>query len=105
MLTCDCDAVERRKPSRFVPRFRIELRADAPYEFSLATFRGKHPAQKEHIPGLHRLRIDSEWLGRLWEFDAKFFQALLDPIRSRSWTHLSLLPTPAVSTAIYVQDL
>ena len=64
---------------------------------------GSIPSEK--AIGLYRFRIDSEWSRRRWELDAKFFQPLLRASQPRIWTHLSLLPTADVSTAIYVENL
>ena len=50
MLTRDSEAVERRKPRRRMPRFRVQLRADAPNEFGLATFRGSIPVRNSKFP-------------------------------------------------------
>jgi len=40
--------------------FHIPLRADAPNEFRPVTSRGKHPAEKKQIAGLHRFCIGAE---------------------------------------------
>ena len=77
MLSRDSERVERREVSRLAPRFHIELGADAPNEFRLAAFRGKHPGQKKQIAGLHRFHIGAERLRRRRELDAKFLQPLL----------------------------
>src|SRR6266567_1581695 len=91
ILPRDSQDVERRKVSRLAPRFHIELRADAPNEFRLAAFRGKHPAQKKQIARLHRFCISAEWLRRRREFDAKFFQPLLGAGRPRAFAGSHLL--------------
>src|SRR5216683_3249266 len=44
ILPRDSQDVERREVSRLAPRFYIEFSTDAPNEFRLVTFRGKHPA-------------------------------------------------------------
>src|SRR5437016_11558547 len=92
MLPRDSEDVERREVSRLAPGFYIELRANAPNEFRLVTFRGKHPAQKKQIAGLHRFHIGAERLRRRREFDAKFFQPLLgaDWPRALAGFHLLL---------------
>ena len=50
MLSRDSKSVERHKVSRLATRFHIELRSDAPNEFRLAAFRGKHPLRKSRLP-------------------------------------------------------
>ena len=62
MFSRDSENVERRELSRFAPRFHIELRADTPDDFRLATFRWKHPSQKKQIARPHRFHIDPERL-------------------------------------------
>ncbi len=42
MLLRDGEGVERREVSRFAPRFKVELRADAPDEFRLVALGGKN---------------------------------------------------------------
>src|SRR6266849_135272 len=91
MLPRDSEDIERRKVSRFASRFYIEFRADAPNEFRLVAFRGKHPAQKKQIARLHRFHIGAERLRRLRELDAKFFQPLLGTSRPRAFAGSHLL--------------
>ncbi len=91
MLPRHSEDVERREVSRLAPRFHIELRADAPNEFRPVAFRGKHPAQKKQIAGLHRFHIGAERLRRRREPDAKFFQPLLGARRPRPLAGYHLL--------------
>src|SRR5258707_13944835 len=97
MLPRDSEDVERREVSRLAPRFNIDLRADAPNEFRPVAFRGKHPAQKKQIAGLHRFHVDAEWLRRRRELDAKFFQPLLGAGRPRAFAgyHLPTCAPPS----------
>src|SRR2546421_5851224 len=85
MLPRDSEYIERREVSRLVPRFHIELRADAPNEFGHVAFRGKHPAQKKQIARLHRFHIGTERLRRGRELDTKFFQPLLGTGQPRAF--------------------
>src|SRR5918996_2831796 len=79
------------RPLRLGPRFYIQLRADAPNEFSPVGFRGKHPAQEKQIARLHRFHIGAKRLGRRRELDAKFFQPLLGTGWPRAFAGYHLL--------------
>src|SRR5437588_2223841 len=91
MVSRDREDIERCKPCRLAPRFHIELRADTPNDFRLATFRWKHPSQKKQIARLHRFHIGAERLRRRRELDAKFFQPLLGTGRPRTFAGYHLL--------------
>ena len=100
MLLRHREHIERREVSRLAPGFHIKLRSDAPNEFRLTAFRGKHPGQEKQIARLHRLRIGAERLRWRQELDAKFFQPLLGAgwpaafasyhLFFRIWIHFSL---------------
>src|ERR1700730_1131207 len=91
MLPRDSEDVQRREVSRLAPRFYIELRADAPNEFRLVAFRGKHPAQKKQIARLHRFHIGAERLRRRREPDAEFFTPLVGAARWGAFAAYHLL--------------
>src|SRR5262249_40522777 len=76
MLPNDGETIDRRKVGRLASLWHIELRADTSNEFRHAAFRGQHPAQKKQIARQHGFRIDTKWLRRRWELDAKLFQPL-----------------------------
>src|SRR4029453_18078467 len=89
--------VERGEMCSLASRFHIKLRADAPYKFCHAAFRGEHPGQKKQIARLHRLHISTERFRRRRELDAKFFQPLLGAGRPRGFAvyHLPTCAPPS----------
>src|SRR5205807_3801689 len=105
MLPRDSQDVERREVSRLAPRFYIELRADAPNEFRLVAFRGKHPAQKKQIARLHRFHIGAERLRWHRERDAKLSEPLLGAGRRRAVAGYRLIRRCGVHFSLLASDL
>src|SRR5262249_35276328 len=90
VLPRDCEGVERRKVSRVMSCFQIELSADAPDEFRSATFCGKHSGEEKQIARLHHFRIGAERLRWRRKLDAKFFQPMLGAVRPMASTSYHL---------------
>ncbi len=71
MLPRDREGVQCGQTGRLVARFDVQLRAEAPNEFRLAAFSGKHSGEKEQAARLHRFGVDAERLRRRWKLDAE----------------------------------
>src|SRR4029077_8575439 len=56
MLPRDSEGVDCRQVGGHASRFHVEFRTDAPNEFRLVAFRGKHDGQKKKIAGPPRFR-------------------------------------------------
>src|SRR6266404_4777671 len=97
MLLRDGEGVERREVSRFAPRFKVELRADAPDEFRLVALGGKHTGQEKQVARLYCFHISAERFGRRRELDANFSQPLLGAGRPRAFAgyHLPACAPPS----------
>jgi hypothetical protein len=77
MLSCHGEDVDCGKMCRFASCFDVQFSADAPNELGTVTVSWEHPAQKKDVPGLYRLHIRAERLGRRRQLNTKIFQALL----------------------------
>src|SRR5580658_831134 len=97
MLFRDSEAIQRRQASGRAPCFHIEFRANAPNEFRLAAYGGKHSCEKEQVARLHRFRVDAKRLRRCGELDATFLQPLLSAGRPRAFSiyHLPACAPPS----------
>src|SRR5947208_899992 len=106
MLPRNSEHIERREVSRLVPRFHIELSADASYEFRPSAFRGKHPRQKKQIARLHGFRIHAKRLRGRWELNTELGETVLGGRYVGGHDEYSCqLPAAEMSAAIDVQDV
>jgi len=71
MLPRDGQGIEHGQTSRFVARFDVQLRAEAPDEFRFSTYSGKHSGEKDQVARLYRFRVNAERLRWRWKLDAK----------------------------------
>ena len=64
MFSDDSEKVKRGQFRRLAPRFDIQLRTDAPYEFRLPITGWKHASYEQQIAGLDRFDVGTKRLRR-----------------------------------------